>query len=307
MLNNACDVHCDYRPLSHLAGPLARYIWIILLIQIGLSACQSKGDYQAVDNEEARETINIRADFTTYFEECPESGSIVIYDYQNQRWTLSDTINTKIETLPASTFKIINFLIALETGVIKDEYDQVEWTNDYDTTKYGHRPDIYHDMSIEEAFKVSAGWVFIELAKKIGKDNYRKYLTESNYGNVNLSQEDTDFWNFGAFGISPVNQVEFLKNFYDENLPFAKRNIQIVKRVMIHEHNEHYILRSKTGWTRESGMNTGWWVGYIENETNTYFFATRLLRKRSLDSGNFGNCRKEITKKVLKALGVFIE
>ena len=285
---------------------LARYILISLLIGVGLYACQSNDGSRNSGNEEALMKTNIRADFTEYFKDCPESGAIVVYDYQNKLWTLSDTINTKKETLPASTFKIINFLIALETGVIKGENDIVEWTNNYDTTKYGHRPDIYHDMSIEEAFKVSAGWVFIELAKKIGKDNYRKYLTESDYGNVNLSQEDFDFWNFGAFGISPINQVQFLKNFYDENLPFSKKNIQLVKRVMINEKNENYTLRAKTGWTRESGINTGWWVGYVENGNKVYFFATRLLRKRTLDSKNFGSCRKEITKKVLRELDVLI-
>ena len=284
-----------------------RYISIIFLIGIGFIACQSNGGSRNSENEEARMETNVRADFAKYFKECPGSVSIVVYDYQNKILTLSDTVTTKIETLPASTFKIINFLIALETEVIKDENDIVEWTNNYDTTKYGHRPDIYHDMTIEEAFKVSAGWVFVELAKKIGKDNYREYLTKSDYGNVNLSQEDFDFWNFGEFGISPINQVEFLKNFYDENLPFAKKNIQIVKRVMINEQNENYILSAKTGWARDNGMNIGWWVGYVENDNGINFFATRLLRNRSLNSENFGSCRKEITKKVLSELDVLIE
>jgi len=286
---------------------LVKYISVIVLIVIGFNFCQSNGGSKNPENGEVLMKTNIRTDFTEHFKNCPESGSIVVYDYKHDLWTLSDSVNTKKETLPASTFKIINFLIALETEVIKDENDIVRWTNDYDTTKYGHRPDIYHDMTIEEAFKVSAGWVFVELAKKIGKDNYRKYLTKSNYGNLNLSQEDFDFWNFGEFGISPINQVEFLKKFHDEDLPFTKRNIQIVKRVMINEQNENYILRAKTGWTRESGMNTGWWVGYVENDKEIYFFATRLLRKRSPISKNFGSCRKEITKKVLRELDVLIE
>jgi len=286
---------------------IAKFSAIIILIGIGFTSCQSNSKPKSSKKEEALVEFGIRASFTQLLKDCPEAGSIVVYDYQNKLWTLSDSVNTKKETLPASTFKIINFLIALETEVIKDENDIVKWTNDYDTIKYGHRPDIYRDMTIEEAFKVSAGWVFIELAKKIGKDKYRKYLTESNYGNLNLTQEDFDFWNFGKFGISPINQVEFLKNLYEENLPFSKRNIQLVKSIMINEQNENYILRAKTGWTRESRMNTGWWVGYIENEKGTYFFATRLLRDRSLDSGNFGSCRKEITKKVLKELGVLIE
>jgi beta-lactamase class D len=60
-------------------------------------------------------------------------------------------------------------------------------------------------MTVKEAFEVSAGWVFIELAKKIGKNNYKKYLAKCNYCNLNLSQKETDFWNFGDFAISPLN------------------------------------------------------------------------------------------------------
>jgi beta-lactamase class D len=139
---------------------------------------------------------------------------------------------------------------------------------------------------------------------RISKENYKKYLRLCNYGNLNLTQKDDDFWNFGAFAISPINQVEFLKNLYDEKLAFSKTNIQIVKKVMISEQKDDYTFRSKTGWTRDKGVNTGWWVGYLENKEGVYFFATRLLQDRKLNSPNFGSCRKEITKRALKELGI---
>lgn len=246
----------------------------------------------------------LRTDFKKYFEDCNVKGSIVIYDNNKQQFILSDTVETRQETLPASTFKIINLLIALETKTIPDENEIVKWVGSTDTLKYGNRPEIYHDMTVKEAFETSAGWVFVELAKKIGKENYKKYLTLCNYGNVNLTQKDADFWNFGAFGISPINQVEFLKKLYDEKLPFSKTNIAIVKKVMISEQNNDYTIRSKTGWTRDNGINTGWWVGYLENKEGTYFFATRLLQDRKGNSANFGSCRKEITKTAFKELGI---
>ena len=143
-----------------------------------------------------------------------------------------------------------------------------------------------------------------EFAKKIGKDTYRKHLAESKYGNNNLSQTEADFWNFGDFAISPKNQVEFVKSFYEEKLPFSKRNIDIVKNVMITEQNEEYTIRAKTGWTRENNINTGWWTGYIETKNGTYIFATRLLQDRKMKRSDFGSCRKEITKKVFKDLNI---
>lgn len=251
-----------------------------------------------------RDTILVRQDFNTYFDNCHVEGSIVIYDRSTNKWISSDTLGIRMETLPASTFKIINLLIALETKTIADENEVVKWVGSTDTTKYGYRPEIYHDMTVSEAFKVSAGWVFVELAKRIGKENYEKYLALCNYGNLNLSQQDADFWNFGPFGISPVNQVEFIKNLYEEKLPFSKRNMAIVKKILVAEQNDGYTISAKTGWTRENGINTGWWVGYVESKSGVYFFATRLLQDRKFNSSSFGNCRKNITKSIFKDLKI---
>lgn len=280
---------------------LTQFIFGFLFIGL-LFSCSTKRKDNSLTAK--NEEVLVREDFKKYFDQCNTEGAIAIYDNQNHSWILSDTVATRKETLPASTFKIINLLIALETKTISSENDIVKWPGSTDTIKYDYRPNIYHDISVKEAFEVSAGWAFIELAKKIGKDNYKKYLSLCHYGNLNLSQTDPDFWNFGAFGISPVNQVEFLKNFYEEKLLFSKRNIEIVKKVMITEQNADYTIHSKTGWTRENDINTGWWVGYIENKNATYFFATRLLQDRNLNAPNFGNCRKEITKSVFRDLNI---
>lgn len=281
-----------------------RYLFLRFFPILLLISCLSSK--KAISNAfiSNSDTIRVRPDFEKYFNACNVDGSIAIFDNNKQQWILSDTIEVKTETLPASTFKIINLLIALETKTVTDENEIVKWKGNSDTIKYGYRPEIYHDMSVKEAFDVSAGWVFIELAKRIGKKNYKKYLSLCDYGNLDLSQKDDDFWNFGAFAISPIGQVKFLKKLYDEKLPFSKRNIEIVKRVMITEQNENYTIHSKTGWTRDKGVNTGWWVGYLENKNDVYFFATRLLQDRKLKSNNFGSCRKEITKSIFKDLNL---
>ena len=112
----------------------------------------------------------------------------LIYDLKTQRYITNDTTDINKTTIPASTFKILNLLIALETGVIKDEKEIIEWPGSIDTNKYGIRRDIWKDMTVEEAFKKSAGWVFIELAKRIGREKYRYYLDTCNYGNQDLSE-----------------------------------------------------------------------------------------------------------------------
>lgn len=243
-----------------------------------------------------------QADLQRAFRECGIKGSTTIYDYKKQKWIYSDSLDAQKLSLPASTFKIINLLIALETKVIKDENELVKWVGKTDTTLYGYRPEIYKDMTVQEAFEVSAGWVFIELAKKIGRKNYEKYLKSCRYGNVDLSEKGTDFWNFGRFGISPQNQIMLLKAIYEEKLPFSKRNYEILKRVMVAEKTNDYTIRAKTGWTRDGGIDSGWWVGYMEGRENTYFFATRIAKKRSEPNPDFGQCRKTITKAILKQI-----
>ena len=249
-----------------------------------------------------KSNFTVHSEFKNHFDNCGVIGSIAIFDNKNQQWILSDTTNVNAEKLPASTFKIINLLIALETKTIRDENEIVKWIGKTDTLKYGYRPEIYHDMSVKEAFEVSAGWVFVELAKKIGRENYKKYLKACNYGNLNLSENNDDFWNFGKFAISPINQVEFIKNLYEEKLPFSKHNVEIAKRVMITEKTDNFTIRAKTGWTRDNNVNTGWWVGAVETNDNTYFFATCLLQDRKNNRADFGSCRKDITKKIFRDL-----
>jgi beta-lactamase class D len=246
--------------------------------------------------------VSGQVDLQQAFRECGIKGSTTIYDYKKQKWIYSDSLDAQKLSLPASTFKIINLLIALETKVIKDENEVVKWVGKTDTTLYGYRAEIYKDMTIREAFEVSAGWVFIELARKIGMKNYTKYLKVCRYGNVDLSEKGTDFWNFGSFGISPQNQVAFLKAIYEEKLPFSKRNYEILKKVMITEKSNDYTIRAKTGWTRYGGIDSGWWVGYVESREDTYFFATRISKKRSESNPSFGQCRKTITKTILKQI-----
>jgi beta-lactamase class D len=278
---------------------------IFLALTIILCSCGENPKIKKHDLDFSKSgNFTIRQEINRYFDNCGVVGAFVLFDNQKKHWILSDTVETNFATLPASSFKIINLLIALETKTIKDENETIKWIGTTDTIRYGFRPEIYNDLTVKEAFELSAGWVFVELAKKIGRNNYKKYLSDCKYGNLDLSQNDTDFWNFGDFAVSSINQVEFIRNLYDEKLPFTKRNIEIVKRVMITEQNEQYTIRAKTGWTRENEINTGWWVGYIENKDRVYFFATRLLQDRKIRRDDFGTCRKEITMQVLRELNI---
>lgn len=247
-------------------------------------------------------------DFKKPFKDCKVEGSITLFDYQNKKWIYSDSSDALKETLPASTFKIINSLIALEEGLIADENEVIKWIglNNYNTSKYANRPETFKDMNLKEALEISALQVYIEFAKKIGVEKYKKYLALCNYGNGIIDENNkNDFWVSGRFGITPKNQVEFLIKLYEDKLPFSKRNMDIVKRIMITETQGGKIMHAKTGWAQYGGNDIGWWVGYEDKSGKITFFATRLIKKLEENNDDFASCRKKITKEVLKQINVF--
>ena len=242
-----------------------------------------------------------QVDFQKPFQNCGLQGSITVYDYKNKKWTFSDKADAKRETLPASTFKIINSLIALDSGAVKDEHEVLKWDGTKRSVEAWNA-----DTDMENAFKNSTVWFYVEMAKRVGHDKYKGFLKKSRYGNgkIDNGAENGDFWNVGDFGVTPENQIKFLKAFYDEKLPFSKRSFEIVKRIMINETTDDYTLRAKTGWTTFGGTDTGWFVGYVTRKDNTYFFATRIHKKRETDNPRFSECRKEITRKVLQQMNI---
>ena len=200
----------------------------------------------------------------------------------------------------------MNALIALEEGVLKDEREIIKFVGieNVDTVYYGNRTDIFIDMDLEEAFKKSAVWFNLEITKKVGREKYKKYIAAAGWGNMDFSEQGLDFWNFGPFMVTPVQQVEFLKKLYEGKFGFSKRNMEIVKRIMIAETTTQYTIRGKTGWATNATEDIGWWVGYVERKEGVVFFATRTRKLKTDKNQNFVPCRKTITTAVLKQLSI---
>lgn len=292
-------------------GKVIKYTLIIVLFGAVVAAClffsasRNMGDDAGIPEEEydREPVIILKEEWNSYIDACDVQGSTTVFDMRAGRWYTSDTADMKVRTLPASTFKILNTLILLEEGVIASEKDSIYWPVAYDTTRYGDRPDIYNSMSLEEAFRKSAGWAYIKMAKEVSKNTYIRYFEQAAYGNGDLSADGTDFWNFGPFGVSPAEQISMLIYIYDQSLPFSDKHYRMLSDMMIVEKTDDYTLRAKTGWTRAGGKDTGWWVGYLENKENKVFFATRIIKDRGEQNPDFGACRKEITWHVLQRLG----
>lgn len=74
--------------------------------------------------EMAQSTKTVQARFAQHFQDLGIEGSILIHDLNGKR-TYEHNANRNAQPfLPASTFKILNSLIALETGVITNDLAQ---------------------------------------------------------------------------------------------------------------------------------------------------------------------------------------
>lgn len=233
-----------------------------------------------------------------YFDSAKVDGCFSLVNNQTGAVTV---YNMKLDTqrvLPASTFKIVNSLIGLETGRITDEKMVIKW----DSIKRWNA-DWNKDLTMEEAFKVSAVPYYQEVARRIGRDTMKQWIDTLHYGNMNISGPIDSFWLNNTLKISPDEQLGFVKKLYFDKLPFQKRTQQIVRDVMLQENNTQYKLSYKTGWGFNQKGAIGWIVGWIEENRHVYFF---VLQARSADKNiDMSRVRMKILKSILTQYGFF--
>ncbi|MFZ5553033.1 MAG: class D beta-lactamase [Bacteroidota bacterium] len=238
-------------------------------------------------------------DWKKYFSEQLVEGTFVLYDQQKGKYFIYNKERFDTRYLPASTFKIFNSLVGLETKAVKNEKTVFEW----DGFDRGN-PNWNYSQNMADAFKNSTVWYYQELAKKIGFKNMQEWVDKCNYGNKDISGGIDNFWLRGKLRISAKEQVEFLKRLQAELLPFSKTSVDIVKKIMTEEETGTYILRAKTGWADGMNPDIGWYVGYVEREKagenpekkkEYFYFALNI----DMPAGTKAEVRKIIARKIL--------
>lgn len=235
-------------------------------------------------------------DIKKYFDEYDVTGSFMVYDMYADKYYYYDSSRCFTRFTPASTFKIPNSIIGLETGVIADENFNIPW----DGTKSRETCD--KDLTLKDAIKFSCVWYYKELARRVGADKMQEMLNAFNYGNMDISSGVDKFWLEGSLKISQAEQIEFLKKLYKYELPVSKRSVDILKNIIMLDSTADHILRGKTGWGFEGNKNIGWLVGWIEKSDNIYFYAINIETEK--DNPRFAESRRAITEKIFRDLGV---
>ena len=237
-----------------------------------------------------------------YFDETKTDGCFALMDNGTGKFTVYNLARYRDSSyLPASTFKIVNSLIGLQTGKIVNDSMVIKWDGVKRQFESWNK-----DLNMYEAFRVSAVPYYQEVARRIGKDTMQFWLDSLSYGTKKITTAIDTFWLDNSLKITPDEELGLVKRLYFDQLPFFKTYQEIVKRAMLFENNANYRLAYKTGWgfwNEKTRKHIGWIVGWIEENQHPYFF---VLNVESADRNfDMPTIRMKMLKDILKQLGFF--
>jgi beta-lactamase class D len=204
-----------------------------------------------------------------YFDSAGVKGSFSLFDNGQGHFTIYNLPRYRDSLYqPGATFDILQSLIAIETGVAKDDTALIHWDH------------------------------------HLGKDTLKKWIDSLQYGNKNIGDDTAAFWSNNTLKINADEQLGLLKKLYFNQLPFFQRTQEIVRRMMPAENNSSYRLTYKTAQgTKEDGHAIGWVMGWVEENKHPYFFVVNLeSADPKKDPGAAG---LTIAKGILQQLGFF--
>lgn len=255
---------------------MKKWIAVVLGFRCFFGFAQASNNPQAHNLEELQSIID----------SAHVKGTLLIYDENQNSLYCNDYLDCQIGYLPASTFKIFNTMIGLETGAIKSKDSLFYWDGNKRMFSIWER-----DMNLREAFQSSCVPCFQEVARKIGPREMKEWLLKLKYGNdIEINAENIDqFWLKGEFKISVEEQIVFLKSLLNKSLPISPETQNQMWEIMRVDGDS--TLYAKTGWTQVDGKDQGWYVGIKKTVSNNYIFALHI---ENVDCPNFMNVRKSI-------------
>ena len=267
-------------------------------------SCGNDKKSSDIDKLNENSSKEIHSDtFQKIIDSAQVEGSILIYNPQDNTYYSNDFDWAKTGRLPASTFKVPNSIIALETGVVQSDTTLLKWDGKPRAMKIWEK-----DLTLKQAFQRSCVPCYQDIARKIGSDRMKDNLNKLDYGNMDVNTSNLDeFWLEGESKINQFQQIDFLSRFYKSELPISEETHKIMKRMMHIENTEPFRISGKTGLSIREGNKNGWFVGYIEYGTKQFFFATNLEPKENLDSNDFNKSRMAVTIEAFKSLELIPE
>ena len=250
-----------------------------------------KSHYQWKSSSENISSFNLSAYFGEY------DGSFVLYDLENNAWSIYDMDHATLRVAPDSTYKIYDALFGLEESIITPEDSFMAWNGeDYPIEAWNA------DQTLRSAMDSSVNWYFQTIDKQLGASDLSHYIQKIGYGNKNMSADLSSYWLESSLEISPIEQVELLTKLANNSFDFASENIAAVKDAIQLSSSDSGTFYGKTGSGRINGKDVnGWFVGFVESADNTYFFAINI---QSAENAT-GSKASEIALSILSNMGIW--
>lgn len=263
-----------------------RFLLFIILVSF-FSACSPNN-------------VTIDNSLKKYFDGQNSDGCFALFNNGNGQFTIYNLARYRDSAfLPASTFKIINSLIGLQTGIITNDSMVIKWDG-----KVRDVPEWNQDLSMYKAFRVSAVPYYQEVARRIGKDTMQHWLDSLAYGTKKIRTGIDTFWLDNSLKITPDEELGVVKRLYFNQLPFFTTYQLMVKNAMLFEDKPTHTLYYKTGLAKkEDGTPLTWVVGFIEENRHPYFFVLNMETKDS--SVNLMEARMKVLRGILTQLNFF--
>lgn len=224
------------------------------------------------------------------FQDTGIEGCIILESHKTKKIYYFNKERLSIQYSPASTFKILNTLIAVHESYVSGSGHKFIWDGTTHPIAGWNQ-----NHTLKSAFQVSCVWCYQELARSIGKEIYKQTLTSLPYGTLREPFGVDTFWLDGSLKINAIEQLAFIKNVYYQKLPFRIEAYQVLSEIMLDSEIKHYKLYGKTGWAARQKPQIGWYTGYAITKDDVIFFAMNL----NIEKEDQLSLRREITLKAL--------
>ena len=157
-------------------------IFLILIALICFSSChKTKKSHLDIKEKVIIDNEIKKTQFQTLIDSANVEGAILLYDFEKDVFYSNNFIWAKEGKLPASTFKIANSIIGLETGVIESDSMIFKWDGEPKGNTNWEQ-----DLVLRDAFHVSCVPCYQGVALKIGDKRMNQYL------------DKTSLWGYGC-------------------------------------------------------------------------------------------------------------
>lgn len=265
-------------------GPHVALFAGIAITWMGCGGSESAPSAEVTQVEVTPPTLLPRADWAQQLTDSAVAGTFVLWEPDSGRLQASDTARARKGFLPASTFKVFNSLVALQTGAVANEHTVVPWDG-----VQRRSPDWNEDQDMAQAIARSTVWWYQEVARRAGPERMQHWLDTVGYGNHTMGDSIHLFWLQGDLRITPLEQIRFMETLHNEELPFDVAHQRTVKQILPGDSTATWKVQGKSGWAIRVDDEYGWYVGWVQRAGRTAYFATNI------DIKNMDDVRKRYT------------